>query len=523
MQATSTHTLESSARGARRHTSSTRRKQPSRSRSRSRSRWLQGLLALPLALSLGLVANDATAGPSKAKPWKNGNGESVVLDSSYNPALSLAPLIKSVAPAVVSIRARQGKASSKVRPSPIPPGFQMPFGMPGPHPHHGGATGSGFIFTADGLVLTNHHVIDGRDEIRVELADGRDFRAQLVGSDPQTDVAVLQLERATGLPHVVFGSSEKLAVGDWVLAIGSPLGLDRTVTRGIVSAKGRGDLGLYERGYADFLQTDAAISPGNSGGPLFNLSGEVIAINTAISRSGNDLGFAIPIDQVKNVVPQLLQHGKVARGWLGVLGDMEIRKAADEGDSAPRPAARDGAVLTQVQKQGPAWRAGLRDGDRITHVEGRSISNFADLRARIGEHRPGSKVRVEYERGHEKRSTSIELGRQPDGNTLAQWGRGFPGEGDRPDGSESLYGPGPARLGVRVSTDDGRIVVRGLSQAEGVGAQLGLKPGDQITQINGQKIESLADLRRALEADRKRVEVEFKREGTTRVSVMMSR
>ncbi|MCA9056802.1 MAG: trypsin-like peptidase domain-containing protein, partial [Planctomycetaceae bacterium] len=172
---------------------------------------------------------------------------------------------------------------------------------------------------ADGQVVTNHHVVAGRNVFEVELKDGRRFRGRVIGSDPQTDLAVLELEGASALPTVGFGSSEVLQVGDWVVAVGSPMGLSQTVTRGIISAKGRGSLGLYQDGYADFLQTDAAINPGNSGGPLFNLAGEVVGINTAVG--GHDgLGFAVPVDQAKVVVPKLIRDGKVVRGWLGITG-----------------------------------------------------------------------------------------------------------------------------------------------------------------------------------------------------------
>jgi serine protease Do len=405
----------------------------------------------------------------------------------YNPHDSLAPLVSAVESAVVSIQTRSARSSI--------------FGG------GGAGIGSGFIISADGLVVTNHHVADGNNEFVVNLHDGRRFEATIVGTDPQTDVAVLRLTNAKGLPTVEFGSSEELRVGDWVVAMGSPMGLEHTVTRGIISAKGRGSLGLYEDGYADFLQTDAAINPGNSGGPLFNLDGEVVGINTAIG--GHDgLGFAIPADQAKIVVPKLIRDGKITRGWLGISGRDE--------PPAFGVMPEKGAVIGEIHEGTPAAAAGLRAGDRVVKIDGREIASFEQLRTRIAEQEPDQKVALELIRDGKLVNLDVELGARPDADSLARipTGRGgsptpTPTPAPQPKSSD-LYSGQPARLGVEVREAPEGVVVERVLEG-GVGHRLGLRQGDLIERVNGKSVASVVEIFTALEGDRSHAEVEVSR------------
>jgi serine protease Do len=406
----------------------------------------------------------------------------------YNPHDSLAPLVAEVEDSVVSIQARKSRTGL--------------FGGGG-----GGGIGSGFIISQDGLVVTNHHVAAGNNEFEVHLHDGRRFAATVVGSDPQTDVAVLRLTDAKGLPVVEFGSSEELRVGDWVVAMGSPMGLEHTVTRGIISAKGRGSLGLYEDGYADFLQTDAAINPGNSGGPLFNLDGEVVGINTAIG--GHDgLGFAIPADQAKIVVPKLIRDGKVTRGWLGISGRDE-----------PPPFGvmpEKGAIIGEIHAGTPAATAGLRAGDRVVKIDGRDIASFEQLRTRIAEQEPNQKIALELIRDGKLVSLDVELGERPNADTLASIpaGRGVapaPAPApQQPKATADLYSGQPARLGVEVREQPEGVVVERVVDG-GIGHRLGLRQGDVIQRVNGKSVGSVVEIFTALEADRSHAQVEVTR------------
>ena len=435
---------------------------------------------------------------NKARYWREGDG-SPVAGSGYDPKLSLAPMIEVVAPAVVSVT---GSGSG-------------PFGQ-------GGGIGSGFIISPDGLVVTNHHVVAGREQLEVHFDDGRRFQAELVGSDPQTDIAVIRLDGAKGLRTVVLGSSDKLKVGDWVVAVGSPMGLEQTATRGILSAKGRGSLGLYRDGYADFLQTDAAINPGNSGGPLFNLAGEVVGINTAVG--GHDgLGFAVPIDQAKVVLPKLIQSGAVQRGWLGVSG----RDAAPDYGAKPI----SGAVIADVGADTPAATAGLREGDRVIDVDGHGIDSFNDLRGRIGEYAPREKVQLGLVRDGQRKTIEVTLGERPTPDALRRIGGATPGPMNPfpqmpapkaeppaspkappaagPAGSD-LYGGKPARLGIEVQPEGEGLAVKRVVDG-GVGHRLGLRAGDVLRSVNGKRVRSVPEILSALEGERSQVTIEFNR------------
>lgn len=278
--------------------------------------------------------------------------------------------------------------------------------MPGvPREYQNKSLGSGFIISADGYVLTNAHVIDSADEVVVKLNDKREFKARVIGADRLTDVALLKIE-ASGLPTVRIGDPNKLRVGEWVFAIGSPFGLEQTVTAGIVSAKGRS---LPDENYVPFIQTDVAINPGNSGGPLFNMKGEVVGINSQIySRSGGYMGlaFSIPIDLAFDIQQQLKLHGKVSRGRMGVsIQDMSKELAESFGMGKP-----GGALINSVEKNGPAEKAGIQPGDVIQRFDGKAIVQAADLPRIVGLTRPGSKVPVQVWRAGALKELSLVVG-----------------------------------------------------------------------------------------------------------------
>lgn len=407
-------------------------------------------------------------------------------------------LVEDTSPAVVNISTRQhqkaGRQAGMVPGMPdlegLPPIFreffersipQMPPQQRRPQEREAQSLGSGFIISADGYVLTNNHVVEGADEIIVRLSDRSELEAELVGTDPRTDVALLKV-KGNDLPYVKLGSSSELKVGEWVVAIGSPFGFDYSVTAGIVSAKGRS---LPNENYVPFIQTDVAINPGNSGGPLFNLDGEVVGINSQIfTRSGGFMGlsFAIPVDVAMEVADQLKAQGKVSRGWLGVV-IQEVNKDLAESFGLDKPA---GALIAQVMPDGPAAKGGLRDGDIILRFNGKEIVRSGDLPHAVGRVKPGTSASVEVVRQGKRQQLQVTVGSLPDeGEALvAQAG-----------GQEKRSN----RLGVVVSelTADQRSnldLKRGVVISEvtdGPAAVIGLRPGDVITHLNNSAIDSV--------------------------------
>jgi len=406
------------------------------------------------------------------------------------------PLVESASPAVVNISTKQkvqsrGATAQMPELEGLPPIFreffehsipQMP-GAPGRgQQREAQSLGSGFIISEDGYVLPNNHVVADADEIIVRLPDRSELEAKLIGADPRSDVAVLKVE-GKGLPTVKIGRSDELKAGEWVLAIGSPFGFDHTVTAGIVSATGRS---LPNESYVPFIQTDVAINPGNSGGPLFNLDGEVIGINSQIfTRSGGFMGlsFAIPIDVAMDVANQLRTEGKVSRGWLGVV-IQEVNKDLAESFGLERPA---GALVAQVMDGGPAARGGLRVGDVILSLNDKPIVMSADLPHLVGALKPGSTARMEVVRDGDRKMLDVKIGAMPEeGEAVAASGGGQ----ERSDN----------RLGVKVTelTDEqkksldlpGGVVITEI--LNGPAAMIGLRPGDVITHLNNQAINSAA-------------------------------
>jgi serine protease Do len=324
-----------------------------------------------------------------------------------------AALAEQLRPAVVNIStAKTVQPRAPVFRGPQHPGrdlfeefFERFFqGMPQPGPRTERSLGTGFIISDDGYILTNDHVVDGADEIKVKLADGRTFSATVKGLDPKLDLALVKIEAGKNLPAVKLGDSDQLRIGEWVMAIGNPFGLEQTVTVGIVSAKGR----VIGAGpYDDFIQTDASINPGNSGGPLFNVSGEVVGINTAIVSGGQGIGFAIPVNMAKQIVPQLRDDGKVTRGWLGVVVQPLSEELAQSfGLERPR-----GALVSEVVKDSPAERAGFKRGDVILRFDGREIDERNDLPRIVAATRVGKSVPVVVFRDGKEREFTVEIGK----------------------------------------------------------------------------------------------------------------
>ena len=398
-------------------------------------------------------------------------------------------IVQKNSPAVVKIIVEQGaRNSNQSQPMPeeIPEYLRRFFeyrgGPPSQHPRMG--MGSGFIISDDGYILTNNHVVEGADSVLVRMSDRREYDARIIGTDPRSDLALLQID-ARGLPVLKLAAGDDLEVGAWVLAIGSPFGLDYSVTAGIVSAKGRSLPTERNENYVPFIQTDVAINPGNSGGPLFNLSGEVVGVNSQIfTRSGGSIGlsFAIPVSVVRNVVAQLKADGKVTRGWLGVsIQDVDKNLAESFGLKRPR-----GALVAEVSSDSPAEQAGLRTGDVIVTFDGKDIPTSSDLPHIVGLIAPGTAVPVDIVRDKKRKTIKVKVGGldSDDSYSLAA--------GDTDEGRGG-------RLGVvveDVSADNlerfginGGVVVRELVPGS-VAAEAGIRVGDVITLIDNSPIKS---------------------------------
>ncbi|MCA0327399.1 MAG: Do family serine endopeptidase [Proteobacteria bacterium] len=376
-------------------------------------------------------------------------------------------------------------------------------GAPGQGGHGGGAlvrgAGSGFIVSADGLILTNAHVVRGADEVTVKLTDRREFKAKVLGQDDKTDVAVIQID-AKGLPTVPLGQSKALNVGEWVLAIGSPFGFENSVTAGVVSAKGRS---LPDESMVPFIQTDVAVNPGNSGGPLFNTRGEVVGINSQIySRTGGYQGvsFAIPIELALHVKDQIVAHGKVEHARLGVVVQ-EVNQSFADSFKLPRP---EGALVSQVEQGGPADKAGLKPGDVITQLNGQPIVASGDLPALIGMARPGERVRLDLWRQGKSEQLSAELG-GASGKAVKVADAGDAGKGKLGLALRPLQPQekGQAKL-------DGGLVVE---QAAGAAARAGVQPGDVIVSVNGQPVKDVEQVRGIVAKADKSVALLIQRQG----------
>lgn len=370
--------------------------------------------------------------------------------------------------------------------------FEEPFGggRRGRPDRQGG--GSGFIIDADGLVITNHHVIDGADEIIVRLADRREFEAELVGSDAETDIAVLRIP-ADDLPTLEFGGTESLKPGEWVIAIGSPFQFEQSVTAGIVSAKGRSQ-GSQQQ-YVPFIQTDVAINRGNSGGPLINTDGKVVGINSWIlsSHGGNiGLSFSIPSEVARNSVDQLLEHGRVSRGFLGVTLQAVSREQADALE-LERPA---GALINQVEPGSPADEAGIEVGDVILEFEGMPIDRHSELPPLVGMERPGTEIELTVWRWGERRTLEVTLGEQ-DASAIER-GRDGDSAAEPSNALGLVVEPLNSELRRRYGDPDGGVLI---SEVESDNAyRAGIRQGQLILMINNRPVGDMDDFEQIVSA-----------------------
>lgn len=339
-----------------------------------------------LFVSLGIactVAADST--PAAAPP------------TGFNPSLSLAPLVEAVEPAVVNVYV------TSVQRSNVPQVLQQLYGLPGEREVQG--QGSGFVISSDGYILTNNHVAGGARDIRVKFPSGEEYEAKTVGVDAASDVALLRIDAKKPLAWLQLGDSDQLRVGDWVVAVGNPLGLGHTVTAGILSGKGRD---ISDALFEEFLQTDASINPGNSGGPLIALDGKVVGMNTAIVQGANSVGFAIPSSYLQNVVPQLQKTGKVTRGYLGVeMGTLNS-------DGQKQLGVDHGVFVVSVTAGGPAEMAGLKAGDVILSIGGKAVSDQRELIKMVAVQAPGTEVVLSVLRAGAGKELKVKLGARPE-------------------------------------------------------------------------------------------------------------
>jgi serine protease Do len=382
----------------------------------------------------------------------------------------------------------------------MPEGFPFPFfGPQGPNQEpqerRQRGIGSGVIFSADGYILTNHHVIEDADEVKVQLSDEREFDAEIIGSDAKTDIAVLKIN-GSNLPVLPLGNSEAVEVGDIVLAIGNPFGIGQTVTMGIVGATGR-EFGIMARqaGYEDFIQTDAAINPGNSGGALINTRGELVGINTAIlSRSGGNqgVGFAVPVNLAHHVTKQLVEHGRVRRGYMGVgIQDISpaMSKTLDLTDSK-------GAVVTSVEPNGPAAESGFEQYDVIRAIDGQEIRDTRELRLAVANEAPGDTIDVEILRNGASKTLSVTLAEFPEDDTMARGGERGGQDGALEGVTVDELTPEVAQR-LRLDADIQGVVVTRV-RPNSPAAEAGLTPGDVIQEVARQPVSSVAEFRSAM-------------------------
>jgi serine protease Do len=404
---------------------------------------------------------------------------------------TFAEVAQKESPAVVNISTeRLVKGRDRLReffgPLPFGPGPQDPFRDfferffgDIPRDFRQRSLGSGFIIDPKGLMITNNHVIEGADRIKVRLAEGKEFDVEIKGRDPKTDLALLQIKGPGPFPHIALGDSDAIRVGDWVLAVGNPFGLGHTVTQGIISAKGR----VIGAGpYDNFLQTDAAINPGNSGGPLLNLNGEVVGINTAIVATGQGIGFAIPSNLAKSIIPQLEAKGKVTRGMLGVQVQVVTPELAK---SFGLPEAR-GALVAEVNPDTPAAKAGIKRGDIITDFNGSAITHMNELPRLVAATEPGAKVTVTVLREGKERKFSVTVAELVDERQADEGGE-LEDESSVGLAVENLTPELARRFGLKET--QGVVVVRVTPGT--AAADAGLRPADVILELNGQGVSSV--------------------------------
>lgn len=449
------------------------------SRDKQNRPWMVGLAAsslISLLIGLGISVNASHGG------FSSGNTAA----QEPNPATTarglpdFVALAKRLKPEVVNISTIQ---TAEQPDAPNPFGQRDRFSAPSPREQFKQRSlGSGFIIEPDGLILTNFHVVDNAETITVRLLDGRELAGKVVGKDQKTDIALVKIS-ARDLPVAPLADSDRLEVGEWVMAIGNPFGLDNTVTSGIVSAKDR-QIGAGP--YDHFIQTDASINPGNSGGPLVNLEGEVVGINTAIfSQSGGNIGigFAIPINLVKDLLPQLKTGGKITRGWLGV----SIQGITPDLAASLGLAQAKGALVSSVVQNSPADQAGIRTGDVIVGYAGKSINNASDLPFLVAGTPVGKTVSLQVFRGNQETPVTVAIGRMKEEEVIAS-----PTEKDDLGLTVEQITPDIAEdLGLEQTHG---VVITAVAP-DGLGDEAGFQPGDIVREINRQPVRNLSDYR----------------------------
>jgi serine protease Do len=449
------------------------------------------LLRLSLSLVTAFLLAAAPAWAAAAPKLKTDNSP---LPADARPAWTFKPIVKKVTPSVVNIySAKTVRQTPAFAPFFDDPFFRQFFGVPFenvPRERREQSLGSGVIVTEDGYILTNNHVVDGADEIKVALADDKSvYDAKVIGTDPQTDIAVLKIE-GKNLPAITITDSDQLEVGDIVLAIGNPFGVGQTVTMGIVSAKGRGGMGIVD--YEDFIQTDASINPGNSGGALVDAAGRLVGINQSIiSRSGGNqgIGFSVPINLARYVMERLIADGKVTRGYLGVM----IQPVTPDLAKEFKLPDNTGALIGDVTKDSPAEDAGLKEGDVIIEFNGKKVTDSRHLRLMVSQTAPGTKADVKLLRDGKEKSLTVKLGALPDGGLARSDGR--PGGLRRSQQADALDGVTVDDLDARSRRQfnipnqvQGALVVN--VEPDSPAAAAGLQPGDVILEINRQRVEN---------------------------------
>ncbi|MCE5265787.1 MAG: DegQ family serine endoprotease [Deltaproteobacteria bacterium] len=430
----------------------------------------------------------------------SGPGPDVQLASAVSTAdvvrapFSFADLAEKLKPAVVNISTTKTVRSG---------GLRSPFGQGSPFERFGGddfferffgdvpqrqfkqkSLGSGFIISHDGYIFTNNHVVEQADKILVKLSDNKEYEAKVIGKDAKTDIALIKIKANDSLPVVEIGDSDKLRVGDWVMAIGNPFGLEQTVTAGIVSAKGR----VIGAGpYDNFIQTDASINPGNSGGPLFNMEGKVIGINTAIVAQGQGIGFAIPISMAKTILPDLKAKGKVTRGWLGV----SVQEISEDIAKSMKLKDRNGALISDVFKGDPADVAGLKAGDVVIEINGKPVRDTHELLMMVAAFRIGESIKVKILRDGQEKIIPITIAERTEKSEMAsahQSGEAFG------MAVQEITPEIAQQLGL--STKKGVIVVD--VQEGSVADEVGIQPQDIILQVNKVRVSTLKEYQREI-------------------------
>jgi Do/DeqQ family serine protease len=465
---------------------------------------LRGSVRAPLAalLLLTIFVFGGCAKRSSATPADNQAPPQFVTSSNTAPSNSYADVVSHVAPGVVTIRSARRVRAPQQMPFTDDPTFRQFFGDRQPQQQqpegreHG--LGSGVIVTADGYILTNHHVIDGAEDITVELSDRKTVTAKVIGSDPPSDLAVLKVD-LNNLPVVALGNSDQVRVGDIVLAIGNPLGIGQTVTSGIISAKGRAT-GLSDGSFEDFLQTDAPINKGNSGGALVNTNGDLIGINSQIlSPSGGSIGigFAIPVNMARSVMEQLLKGGKVHRGQLGVV----VQAVSSDLAASLGMNEAKGVIISSVQQGSGADKAGLRQGDVITALNDTKINDSNELRNKVASTQPGTQVTLTILRDNREQQVKVTLGEFVANTKSVNDNEG--GNNSAPEESGKLgltVNPVTPEIARQLNLgNDSEGLVIGSVDPNGPAAEAGLQQGDVIVSANQQKTRATTDLTGAIQ------------------------